>query len=70
MRPESCRKEILTRLAKEPLLDLSISRTTFAWGIPLPGAPKHVMCAGKRRPVPQRGASLPRPGAPGRLLTP
>src|SRR4029077_612459 len=25
------------------LRDLSISRTTFDWGIPVPGAPKHVM---------------------------
>lgn len=45
VRPENCRKEILTRLQKEPLLDLSISRTTFDWGIPLPSNPKHVMCA-------------------------
>lgn len=44
VRPEACRKEILARLEKEPLLDLSISRTTFDWGIPLPNNPKHVMC--------------------------
>jgi len=28
---------------KGGLQDLSISRTTFDWGIPVPGAPKHVM---------------------------
>jgi len=25
------------------LLDLSISRTTFSWGVPVPGQPKHIM---------------------------
>ena len=25
-------------------MDLSISRTTFDWGIPVPDDPKHVMC--------------------------
>jgi methionyl-tRNA synthetase len=25
------------------LQDLSISRTTFDWGIPVPGDPKHIM---------------------------
>ena len=25
------------------LKDLSISRTTFTWGIPVPGDPKHIM---------------------------
>ena len=28
---------------KGGLQDLSISRTTFEWGVPVPGAPKHVM---------------------------
>lgn len=50
VQPDSCRKEILTRLQKEPLLDLSISRTTFDWGIPLPNNPKHVMCAAPESP--------------------
>lgn len=40
--PESRRNEILARLA-EPLHDLSISRTTFKWGIPIPGDKKHIM---------------------------
>lgn len=42
IQPESRRKEILQRL-QEPLLDLSISRTTFDWGIPVPNDPKHVI---------------------------
>jgi len=33
--PESSRSELLERL-KEPLLDLSVSRTTFNWGVPVP----------------------------------
>ena len=43
IRPEQCRNEILARLQREPLLDLSISRTTFDWGIPVPDDAKHVM---------------------------
>ncbi|KAK2197499.1 bifunctional Methioninyl-tRNA synthetase core domain/Methionyl-tRNA synthetase [Babesia duncani] len=42
IRPEARRNEILTRL-QEPLEDLSISRTMFDWGIPVPNDPKHVM---------------------------
>ncbi|RMD58437.1 methionine--tRNA ligase [Candidatus Woesearchaeota archaeon] len=42
IQPESKRKEILQRL-KEPLRDLSVSRASFKWGIPVPGDPKHVM---------------------------
>lgn len=41
--PESSRNSILTRLKEEPLMDLSISRTTFDWGITVPNDPKHVM---------------------------
>lgn len=40
--PESKRKEILARL-NDDIHDLSISRTTFEWGIPLPNDPKHVV---------------------------
>ena len=36
IQPESARSNILARLRKDPLKDLSISRTTFSWGIPLP----------------------------------
>jgi methionyl-tRNA synthetase len=44
IQPEFQRQFILKRLA-EPLRDLSISRTTFKWGIPVPEgfAPDHVM---------------------------
>jgi len=40
--PEEREAEVLTRL-KEPLLDLSISRTTFNWGVPVPNDETHVM---------------------------
>ncbi|MBW3019465.1 methionine--tRNA ligase [Candidatus Woesearchaeota archaeon] len=42
IQPETRRNEILSRL-KEPLRDLSISRTNFKWGISVPGDPKHVL---------------------------
>jgi len=41
IRPESKRNEILSRL-KEPLKDLSVSRTSFKWGVPVPIDNKHV----------------------------
>src|SRR5580698_5559707 len=31
------------RFVKRGLSDLSISRTTFDWGVPVPGDPRHVM---------------------------
>ncbi len=40
--PESRKKEIINRV-KEGLTDLSISRTSFNWGIPYPGDKKHVV---------------------------
>ena len=40
--PPERRNEILS-FVKGGLQDLSISRTTFAWGIPVPGAPGHIM---------------------------
>ena len=40
--PENYRNEI-TSFVKRGLKDLSISRTTFDWGVPVPGAPNHVM---------------------------
>jgi len=40
--PAERRNEILSRLS-EDLLDLSISRSTFMWGIPLPDDPTHVL---------------------------
>eukprot|EP01053_Blabericola_migrator_P001467 Blabericola_migrator_1__1466@NODE_1387_length_4641_cov_160_569961_g928_i0_p2_GENE_NODE_1387_length_4641_cov_160_569961_g928_i0NODE_1387_length_4641_cov_160_569961_g928_i0_p2_ORF_typecomplete_len516_score87_64tRNAsynt_1g/PF09334_11/5_1e121tRNAsynt_1/PF00133_22/4_1e38tRNAsynt_1e/PF01406_19/8_8e09tRNAsynt_1e/PF01406_19/8_3e06tRNAsynt_1f/PF01921_18/0_031tRNAsynt_1f/PF01921_18/3_7e05Anticodon_1/PF08264_13/8_9e08tRNAsynt_1d/PF00750_19/0_014tRNAsynt_1d/PF00750_19/2_4tRNAsynt_1b/PF00579_25/0_35_NODE_138 len=41
--PETRRNELVQRLEKLPLGDLSISRTKFSWGVPCPGAPNHVM---------------------------
>lgn len=45
IQPETHRQLILSRLKKEGLRDLSISRTSFSWGIPVPEGfdPKHVM---------------------------
>jgi methionyl-tRNA synthetase len=40
--PTSRRNEV-TSFVKGGLRDLSVSRTTFNWGIPVPGAPGHVM---------------------------
>ncbi|WGD31384.1 methionine--tRNA ligase [Ancylobacter sp. WKF20] len=42
IRPESRRNEVLS-FVKGGLQDLSISRTTFSWGIPVPGDEAHVM---------------------------
>ena len=42
IRPESRRNEVLS-FVKGGLQDLSISRTTFSWGIPVPDDPDHVM---------------------------
>lgn len=43
--PENLRKSILSRLVKEGLKKLSISRTSFKWGIPVPSGfdSNHVM---------------------------
>jgi methionyl-tRNA synthetase len=40
--PKSRRNEVVS-FVKSGLRDLSVSRTSFTWGIPVPGAPKHVM---------------------------
>ncbi len=40
--PEKYRNEIIA-FCERGLNDLSISRSTFDWGIPVPGDPKHVM---------------------------
>jgi methionyl-tRNA synthetase len=42
IRPESRRNEVL-RFVEGGLKDLSISRTSFDWGVPVPGSPGHVM---------------------------
>jgi len=40
--PDKYRNEIVV-FVKRGLSDVSISRTTFDWGVPVPGDPKHVM---------------------------
>ncbi|KRE12935.1 methionine--tRNA ligase [Bosea sp. Root483D1] len=40
--PETRKNEVVS-FVKSGLEDLSISRTTFDWGLPVPGDPKHVM---------------------------
>ena len=40
--PESRRNEVIS-FVKGGLRDLSISRTSFSWGVPVPGDPKHIM---------------------------
>ena len=40
--PETRRNEVLS-FVKGGLKDLSISRTTFKWGIPVPNDPDHIM---------------------------
>jgi methionyl-tRNA synthetase len=42
MQPESTRREILS-FVRSGLKDLSVSRTSFSWGIPVPGDEKHVI---------------------------
>lgn len=42
IQPESRRNEVLS-FVKGGLKDLSVSRTTFSWGVPVPGDEKHVM---------------------------
>jgi methionyl-tRNA synthetase len=43
LEPESRRNEILAFLNGNDLRDLSVSRTSFDWGVPVPGSPGHVM---------------------------
>lgn len=42
IRPEARRNEIM-RFVEGGLSDLSVSRTSFDWGVPVPGSPGHVM---------------------------
>ncbi|HEX6072652.1 MAG TPA: methionine--tRNA ligase [Sphingomicrobium sp.] len=42
IRPETRRNEVL-RFVEGGLKDLSVSRTSFDWGVPVPGSPDHVM---------------------------
>lgn len=42
IKPDSRRNEIM-RFVEGGLKDLSVSRTSFDWGVPVPGSPGHVM---------------------------
>ncbi|HET7709423.1 MAG TPA: methionine--tRNA ligase [Sphingomicrobium sp.] len=42
IRPETRRNEVM-RFVEGGLKDLSVSRTSFNWGVPVPGSPGHVM---------------------------
>jgi methionyl-tRNA synthetase len=42
IRPESRRNEVVS-FVKSGLRDLSVSRTSFSWGVPVPGDPQHIM---------------------------
>jgi methionyl-tRNA synthetase len=42
MTPESTRREVIS-FVRGGLKDLSVSRTSFSWGIPVPGDEKHVI---------------------------
>ncbi|MEO9634997.1 MAG: methionine--tRNA ligase [Parasphingorhabdus sp.] len=42
IQPESRRNEVM-RFVEGGLRDLSVSRTSFDWGVPVPGSPGHVM---------------------------
>jgi len=42
MQPESTRREVIS-FVRGGLKDLSVSRTSFSWGIPVPGDEKHVI---------------------------
>lgn len=42
IRPEGRRNEVM-RFVEGGLKDLSVSRTSFDWGVPVPGSPDHVM---------------------------
>ncbi|MDU0199816.1 methionine--tRNA ligase [Paenibacillus sp. MAH-36] len=43
IQPESRKNEMLNNFIKPGLEDLAVSRTTFDWGIKVPGDPKHVI---------------------------
>lgn len=43
IQPESRRNEMINNFIKPGLEDLAVSRTTFDWGVPVKGDPKHVV---------------------------
>ena len=46
IQPESRKNEMINNFIKPGLEDLAVSRTTFDWGIKIPGNPKHVFMYG------------------------
>lgn len=43
IQPESRKNEMINNFIKPGLEDLAVSRTTFDWGVKVPGNPKHVV---------------------------
>lgn len=43
IQPESRKNEMINNFIKPGLEDLAVSRSTFQWGIPVPGDPEHVI---------------------------
>ncbi len=43
IQPESRKNEMINNFIKPGLEDLAMSRTSFNWGVPVPGNPKHVV---------------------------
>lgn len=43
IQPESRKNEMINNFIKPGLEDLAVSRTTFEWGIKVPGDPKHII---------------------------
>lgn len=43
IQPESRKNEMINNFIKPGLEDLAMSRTSFTWGVPVPGNPKHVV---------------------------
>ena len=43
IQPESRKNEMINNFIKPGLEDLAVSRTSFDWGVKVPGDPKHVI---------------------------
>lgn len=43
IQPEARKNEMINNFIKPGLEDLAVSRSTFDWGVPVPGDPKHVI---------------------------
>ena len=55
--PDKYRNEIVA-FVKRGLSDLSVSRTTFNWGVPVPGDPRHVMYGWTHSPTTSRAPAF------------